>query len=112
MDRVSIPSPLRWAVVAWLLLLPSATVAGAASLVQQIGDLSGSIAEAIASEVIVVPLSPLLDPRSTPIILATGKAFVGQSRCQGKRVGGLRPAERGATKQQHRWAPTTAGRWV
>ena len=88
-----------------LLLLPSATVAGADSLmVQPIGDLSGEVAEAIASEVAMVPVlaaSRPLDPRTTPIILATGKAFVGQSRGRGKRVGKLRPTERTTIRQDY-----------
>ena len=65
---------------------------------QQIGDLSGVIAEAVASEVTVVPFSPRLDARTTPIILATGKAYI---RRGGKRVAGLTPAERRAIRQAY-----------
>jgi hypothetical protein len=107
MDSVSIPSPLRWAVVAWLLLLPSATVAGAGSLVvQQIGDAGGRIveavaAEAIAADVTIVPFSPRLDARTTPMILAAGKAFLPRRGGESKRVLGLRPAERSAIRQAY-----------
>ena len=99
MASISVLSRLGWAFVAWLLLLPSATVAGAQTLVvQQIGDLRGRIAEAVAAEVTVVPLSPRLDARTTPIILATGKAFLARD---GSRVLGLRPAERRAIRQAY-----------
>jgi hypothetical protein len=53
------------------------------------------------SPITIVPFSPLLDPRTTPIILASGKAFVGQRHGQGKRVGELRPAERTAIRQAY-----------
>ncbi|MGH6897145.1 MAG: hypothetical protein ACREJ5_11460 [Geminicoccaceae bacterium] len=99
MVRVSVLSRLRWAFVVWLLLLFGVTAAKADSLVvQQIGDLSGSIAEAVAAEVTIVPFSPGLDARATPIILATGKVFLGRD---GKRVLGLRPAERRALRQAY-----------
>ena len=102
MDSVSVRPRLRWAFAAWLLLISSTTAAGASSLmVQQIGDPSGAIAEAVASEVTTVPFSPRLDARATPIILATGNAFVRQGRGQGNRVGGLRPAERRAIRQAY-----------
>jgi len=98
-DSGSVSSRLRWAFVAWLLLLPSATGAGAdGPMVQQIGDLRGRIAEAVAAEVAIVPFSPRLDARATPIILATGKVFLGRD---GKRVLGLRPAERRAIRQAY-----------
>jgi hypothetical protein len=105
MDSGSVPSRLRCAFVAWLLLLPSATGASASSLVvQQIGDVGGQIAEAVAEEAIaagvtIVPFSPRLDARTTPIVLATGKAFVRQG--VGNRVGGLRRAERRAIRQAY-----------
>jgi hypothetical protein len=67
-------------------------------VVQQIGDLSGDVAEAVAAEVMIVPLSPDLDPRATPIILAPGTAFVGRD---GEGVGGLRPGERRAIQQAY-----------
>jgi hypothetical protein len=103
MGNGSIPSRLRWAFVAWL-LLPSAPVAGASGLVvQQIGDAGGRIADAVAEEAAfagatIVPFSPRLDARSTPIILATGKVFLARN---GKRVLGLRPAERSALRQAY-----------
>lgn len=98
MVRVS-GTRLRWAFVVGLLLLPSATAAGADSLVvQHIGDLSGNIAEAVASEVAMVPFPSDLDARTTPILLAAGKAFV---RPDGKRIAGLRPAERRAIRQAY-----------
>jgi len=104
MGSGSVSSRLRWAFVAWLLLLPAATGAGASSLVvQQIGDVRGQIADAVAEEalgagVTVVPFSRRLDARATPIILATGKAFLAR---QGDRVLGLRPAERAALRQAY-----------
>ena len=65
MDNVSVRSRLRWALVAWLLLLPSTTVAGASSpVVQQIGDLRGRIAEAIAAEAVAAGATGLLAGRS------------------------------------------------
>jgi hypothetical protein len=105
MESVSVLSRLRSAFAAWLLLLLSATAAGADSLVvQQIGDVRGRIAEAVAEEAIaagvtVVPFSRRLDARTTPIILATGKAFL--PRNGGNRVLGLRPAERSALRQAY-----------
>jgi hypothetical protein len=103
MHSVSVLARLRWAFVAGL-LLPSATAAGASSLVvQQIGDAGGRIAEAVAEEAVfagvaIVPFSPRLDARATPIILATGKVFLGRD---GKRVLGLRPAERSALRRAY-----------
>jgi hypothetical protein len=94
MDRVPGLPSFRWAFAVGLLLLPCAPAAGASSLVvQQIGELSGEVAEAVAAEVMVVPLSPDVDPRTTPIILAPGTAFVGRD---GEGVGGLQPRERRA----------------
>jgi hypothetical protein len=87
MERAPGLPSFRWAFAAGLLLLPCAPAAGASGLmVQQIGDLSGDVVEAVVAEVMVVPLSPDLDPRSTPIILAPGTAFVGRD---GEGVGGL-----------------------
>jgi hypothetical protein len=105
MGSRSVPSRLRSTFVAWSLLLSSVTVARADGLVvQQIGDLRGPIAEAVAAEaatadVTIVPFSPRLDARTTPIVLATGKAFVRQR--VGNRVGGLRRAERRAIRQAY-----------
>jgi hypothetical protein len=99
MVAVSVLPRLRWAVVVWVLLFPSAAVEAANSLVvQQIGDMSGPIAEAVGSEVTVVPLSRDLDPRTMPIVLAPGKIFV---RRGSEQVAGLRPAERSAIRQAY-----------
>ena len=99
MHRVPVLPSFRWAFAVGLLLLPCAPATGASSLVvQQIGDPTGQIAEAVAAEVMVVPLSPDLDPRSTSIILASGKIFVGRD---GEGVGGLRPGERRALQQAY-----------
>jgi hypothetical protein len=98
MDRSSVLPKLRWACAVWL-LLTSAAAAGASSLmVQRIGELSGPSAEAVASKVTVVPLSPDLDARTAPLILAPGKIFV---RRGGEQVAGLRPAERSALRQAY-----------
>jgi hypothetical protein len=72
--RVSVPR-LRWAFVVGVLLLASTPAATADGLmVQQIGDAGGRIAEAVAKEAVaacvtIVPFSPRLDVRATPIIL-------------------------------------------
>jgi hypothetical protein len=104
MESDSVPSRLWWAFVAWSLLLPAAPVAGASGLVvQQIGDGRGRIAQAVAEEAVaagltLVPFSPGLDARATSIILAPGKVFLARN---GKRVLGLRPAERSALQQAY-----------
>ena len=104
MDNTSVWPRLRWALLAWLLLLLSGPVAAANGLVvQHIGDLSGTIAEAIAEDafaagVTIVPFSPRIDARATPIILAPDKAFLARN---GKRVLGLRRAERRAIRQAY-----------
>jgi hypothetical protein len=94
-------SRLAWAFLVGL-LLPSAAAADGL-VVQQIGDLSGTIAEAVAEDAVdagvtIVPFSPRLDARDTPIILAPDKAFLARN---GKRVLGLRPAERAAIRQAY-----------
>ena len=66
---------------------------------QQIGELSSEVAEAVAAEVNVVPFSPKIDARTTPIILAPGEAFVLQGRPG--QVGGLSWAERRALRQAY-----------
>ena len=66
---------------------------------QQIGELSGEVAEAVAAEVNVVPFSPAIDARTTPIIVAPGEAFVLQGRPG--QVGGLSGAERKAIRQAY-----------
>jgi hypothetical protein len=105
-NMVAVPGLPRLgrALVVGGLLLPSAALAAASGLVvQQIGPLSGSIAEAVAEDAVaagvtMVPFSPRLDARATPIILATGKAFLARN---GKRVLGLRPAERRALREAY-----------
>src|SRR5262249_27092618 len=105
MGSIPVLSRLRWAFMAGLLLLLSTMGAGAdgsdSLVVQQIGDVRGPIAEAIASAVTIVPFSSHLDARATPIILATGKAFVRQGDGQGHRVGWLRPEEHRAIRQAY-----------
>src|SRR5262249_33120808 len=110
MGSIPVLSRLRWAFMAGLLLLLSTMGAGAdgsdSLVVQQIGDVRGRIAEAIASKTIasavtIVPFSSHLDARATPIILATGKAFVRQGVGQGHRVGGLSPEEQRAIRQAY-----------
>jgi hypothetical protein len=103
MDSIPVLPSLRWPFAVWLLLLPCATAVNASSLVvQQIRDLSGATAEAVVRDglgkVTIVPLSPDFDPRTTPIILAPGTAFVGRD---GEGVGGLRPGERRAIQQAY-----------
>jgi hypothetical protein len=95
-------SSFSQAFVVWLFLLAPGTAAGASSLVaQQIGDVRGRIAEAVASEVTMVPFSPRLDARATPIIIETGKIFLRQRGGEAEQVGGLRPAERTAIRQAY-----------
>jgi hypothetical protein len=86
--------------VAWSVLVSPALAWGAeATLVQQIGDVSGEVAEAVAAEVHVVPFSAKIDPRTTPIIVAPGEAFVPQGRPG--QIGGLSGAERKAIQQAY-----------
>ena len=86
--------------VAWSVLLSPTVAWGAeATRVQQIGELSGEVAEAVAAEVNVVPFSPKIDARTTPIIVAPGEAFVHQGRPG--QVGGLSGAERKAIRQAY-----------
>jgi hypothetical protein len=86
--------------VAWSLLVSPVLAWGAeAMLVQQIGEVSGEVAEAVAAEVDVVPFSPKIDARTTPIIVAPGKAFVLPGRPG--QVGGLTRAERRALRQAY-----------
>src|SRR5262245_29453615 len=105
MGSIPVLPRLQWAFMAGLLLLLSTMGAGADGsdrlVVQQIGDVRGPIAEAIASAVTIVPFSSHLDARATPIILATGKAFVRQGDGQGHGVGGLRPEEQRAIRQAY-----------
>jgi hypothetical protein len=83
--------------LAWSLLLsPTLAWSADATLVQQIGEVSGEVAEAVTAEVSVVPFSPANDARTTPIILAPGKAFVERGRPG--QVGGLSREERRAIR--------------
>jgi len=105
MDSVSVRSRLRCVLVIWLLLI-SSTAAAQGLVVQQIGDVRGRIAKAVADEAVaagvtVVPFSPRLDARATPILLATGKAFIAQRGGAPRRIAGLRPAERRAIRQAY-----------
>src|SRR5262245_10420355 len=86
--------------VAWsVLLAPTLTWGAEATLVQQIGEVSSEVAEAVAAEVEVVPFSPAIDARTTPIIVAPGEAFVQQGRPG--QIGGLSGAERKAIRQAY-----------
>jgi hypothetical protein len=86
--------------VAWSVLVSPALAWGQeATLVQQIGELSGEVVEAVAAEVEVVPFSPDIDARTTPIIVAPGEAFVLQGRPG--QVGGLSGPERRALRQAY-----------
>ena len=89
---------VRW-FVAWLVLLsPPLAWGQEATLVQQIGELSSEVAEAVAAEVEVVPFSPAIDARTTPIIVATGEMFLTRD---GEQVRGLTRAERNAIRQAY-----------
>jgi hypothetical protein len=85
---------------AWSVLAsPTLAWSAEATLVQQIGELSSEVVEAVADEVHVVPFSPKIDARTTPIILASGKISLAQGRPG--QVGGLSPAERRAIRQAY-----------
>ena len=90
---------VRWFVAWSVLVFPTLAWGQEATLVQQIGELSSEVAEAVAAEVTVVPLSPAIDARTTPIIVAPGEAFVHQGRPG--QVGGLSGAERKAIRQAY-----------
>ena len=85
------------------LLLP--TIAWSATLVQRIGELSSKTADAVISEVTVVPFSPGIDSR-TPIILAPGKAYIKQRQGRPDRVRGLERAERRAIRRAYKAGQT------
>jgi len=90
---------VRW-FVAWLVLLsPTLAWGQEVTLVQQIGELSSEVADAVAAEVGVVPFSPAIDARTTPIIVAPGEAFVLRGRPG--QVGGLSRPERRALLQAY-----------
>jgi hypothetical protein len=82
-----------------MLLSPTLAWGQETTLVQQIGELSGEVAEAVGEQVNVVPFSPAIDPRTTPIIVAPGEAFVHKGRPG--QVGGLSGAERKAIRQAY-----------
>jgi hypothetical protein len=86
-------------VVLSVLLSPVLAFGADATLVQQIGDLSSEVADAVAEEVSVVPVSSDIDARTTPIIVAPGKAFVVRGRPG--QVAGLSGAERQAIRQAY-----------
>jgi len=92
MHSVSMLARLGWASVGWL-LLPAAPVAGASGLaVQQIGDVGGRIAEAVAEEAVsagvaLVPLSWRLDAHTTPIIPSSPGAATGPPGCERRSAG-------------------------
>jgi hypothetical protein len=90
---------VRWFVAWSVLLSPTLAWSAEATLVQQIGEVSGEVAEAVAAEVQVVPFSPKIDPRTAPIIVAPGEVFVPQGRPG--QVGGLSGAERKAIQQAY-----------
>ena len=86
--------------VAWsLLVLPTLGWGADGTLVHQIGELSSEVAEAVAAEVTVVPFSPEIDARTTPIIVAPGEIFLARGRPA--QVSGLSRAERNAIRQAY-----------
>jgi hypothetical protein len=90
---------VRW-LVAWsVLVFPTLAWGQEATLAQQIGEVSSEVADAVGAEVTVVPFSPDIDARTTPIIVAPGEAFVHQGRPG--QVGGLSGAERKAIRQAY-----------
>lgn len=86
--------------VTWALLLPPTLAWGTeATQVQQIGALSGTVFEAVASAVHVVPFSPAIDARTTPILLGPGQLAVTPGSAG--QVSGLSEAERSAIRQAY-----------
>jgi hypothetical protein len=80
----------RWTFLIWVVLLPSAPVAGSV-LVQEIGEVSSAIAKVFASEeVVLAPFSTRMDPRTTPILVAPGIVFLTRNADP---VNGLRASE-------------------
>jgi hypothetical protein len=67
---------VRWFVAWSVLVFPTLAWGQEATLVQQIGELAGEVADAVAAEVEVVPFSPAIDARTTPIIVAPGEMFL------------------------------------
>jgi hypothetical protein len=85
--------------VAWsVLVFPTLAWGQEATLVQQIGELSSEVAEAVAAEVTVVPFSPTIDARTTPIIVSPGEMFLSRD---GGQVRGLSGPERRALPQAY-----------
>jgi hypothetical protein len=77
MSWVSRLRVLARSLVAWsVLVFPTLAWGQEATLVQQIGERSSEVAEAVAAEVEVVPFSPEIDVRATPIIVAPGEMFL------------------------------------
>jgi hypothetical protein len=99
MSRVSRVRALAPWFVAWSLLASPSLAAGSeATLVQQIGELSSEVAEAVAEQVTVVPFSPEIDARTTPIFVAPGEMFLTRN---GGQVRGLSGPERRALRQAY-----------
>ena len=95
----SMRSRLCWTVLLTALVASAPAAATRGLVAQRIGEVPDAVADAIAAKVAVVPLSRRLDPRTTPIILASGKAFI---REDGQGVAGLKPAERRALQLAYR----------
>jgi hypothetical protein len=89
---------VRWFVACSSLLSPTLAWGQEATLAQQIGELSSELAEAVAAEVTVVPFSPTIDARTTPIIVAPGEMFLTRD---GTQVRGLSGPERRALRQAY-----------
>jgi hypothetical protein len=99
MSWVSRLRVLARSLVAWsVLVFPTLAWGQEATLVQQIGERSSEVAEAVAAEVEVVPFSPEIDVRATPIIVAPGEMFLTRN---GGQVRGLSGPERGALRQAY-----------
>jgi predicted permease len=77
MSGLSRPSgSMRWLVACSVLLSPVLAFGADATLVQQIGEVSSEVVDAVGAEVGVVRFSPDIDARITPIILAPVLAAV------------------------------------
>jgi len=84
---------------AWSVLVSPTLASGTeATLVQQIGEVSSEVADAVAAEVTVVPFSPEIDARTTPIIVAPGEMSLTRA---GGRVRGLSGPERRAIRRAY-----------
>jgi hypothetical protein len=89
---------VRSLVAGLVLVSPTLAFGAEATLVQQIGELSSDVAEAVAAEVDVVPFSPTINARATPIIVAPGELFLTRD---GGQVRGLSGPERRALRQAY-----------